>query len=119
MIQLSEKLFQKCREHQMMYGTMGEEFNEYHAYLAQIDIDSRNKSNFVVVEDHGLQDSGWCDGIKLRTIVVAVKEDVLGWKCRTLRWHTSGAWFREGHGWSRYLEMTETTRTLSLVVGED
>lgn len=78
---------------------------KWHSKMARRDIENQP---FVVLEDHGLVDEGWYDGMRVVELVVAVKDEK-GWHTATVRWHDSFAWFTKGAGWSRTFEMSEKT----------
>lgn len=75
---------------------------DFHCKLANWDM---IEQDWVILEDHGLIHDGWCDGAKFKQLVVAYKENG-EYKVATVKWHESGAWFRDtGHGWARFKEM--------------
>lgn len=78
-------------------------FIDFHCIAANEDM---WKQDWKILEDHGLIHDGWCDGMKNKQLVVAYKENDV-WKTGTVMWHTSGAWFIKGAGWSRFREMIE------------
>lgn len=65
------------------------------------------RQDWKILEDHGLVFDGWGDGFKAKQLVVAFKQ--FGeWRVATVKWHTSGAWFRQIEGcggWFRFREM--------------
>jgi hypothetical protein len=64
---------------------------DFHENIAREDAE---KQDWVILEDLGLMDEGWGDGMKVLHLVVAVKIDLINWKVYHVRWHNQGSWFR-------------------------
>lgn len=95
------------------------DYIKFHEMCAEVDLNRRlNEGSMILLEDRGLQMDGWCDGMKVRTVVVAENQKhgqpaPGAWRTLTLRWHTSGAWFREGAGWVREIEAHSETASIA------
>lgn len=102
MIKLPKHVEDDMKEYRAgIIWSVPESFIDFHARLADVD---RRYQDWVILEDHGLENDGWCDGMKVRELVVAYKENNV-WHTATIKWHTSGAWFEKGAGWTRFREM--------------
>lgn len=102
------------------------DYINFHATCAEVDLNRRlyTEGSMILLEDRGMQSDGWCDGMKVRTVVVAENQKhgqsaPGAWRVLTLRWHESGAWFAQGAGggWVREIEADpETPRTARLAM---
>lgn len=71
-------------------------FREFHMAMAQADIDFHLEiGDWKMLTDRGNQSDGWGSPRYCRDITVAVMVDC-EWEVKTLKWHTSGAWFLNG-----------------------
>lgn len=99
MLRIPEKLKQPMAGWREGCGPIPQGYIDFHAGCAQRDLDLR--PDWKVVEDRGLVDDGWMDGFRVRCVIAAVPapEALEGRKLVVLKWHESGAWFRDtGHG---------------------
>lgn len=101
MLPIPQHLKLKMEMYRMSLAPLPQGYIDHHADLAQKDLDKRD---WHVLKDYGLMSEGWMDGMRVRQIDV-----VIDCVPKTLRWHESGAWFRDtGVGHVRYVETNLT-----------
>lgn len=80
----------------------------FHHTLAQDDLALRIQDHdWKLLEKIGLVNDGFGDDMKYLTVIVAIKDKTNGWGIHTLKWHESGAWFKQepSGGFSRFANM--------------
>lgn len=80
-----------------------QEYNRFHEDLARFDLSKRSIWKVYHVE---MVNDGWGDPAEFLQAVIETPNGEL----HKIKWHESGAWFREGAGWTRYFEMLAETR---------
>lgn len=88
------------------YGVVPQDYIDFHNKVAQCDMFAQG---FVILEDRGLKLSGNFDGMKYRELTIAHKNKNNNWVVDDIRWDDSGAWFIKGNGYTRFLEIKEST----------
>ena len=123
MIKLPDHIEAQMKLYREGLVPLPEDFIEFHSLCAEADLNLRLRHKiWVLLEDRALQYDGWGDGMKVRHVVIAentLREHKVhgNWVTRTLKWHTSGAWFEESAGWSRFVDMyDDTPRTARLAM---
>ncbi len=108
-IQYPTSIYAALKEWREGYGLAPQSFSDFHQKLAEFDLPRHE--DWRVLEKR-LVDDGWGDGMQLVEADIAVKENDI-WVTKVIRWHTSGAWFTKGAGWSWFVECSKDTSELS------